>query len=112
MQREEWISLNGGWDFAFDRGAKLRSPEEVIWERTIQVPFSPETQASGIGDTGFFIAMWYRRAFQYRALKPNERLLLHFEAVDYSAVVWVNGKKGRLSPGRLYAIFCGYHASP
>jgi beta-galactosidase/beta-glucuronidase len=85
--------MNGEWDFAFDRGAKVRSPDEVIWERIIQVPFSPETQASGIGDTGFFIALWYRRAFQYRALKPNERLLLHFEAVDYSAVVWVNGKK-------------------
>jgi beta-galactosidase/beta-glucuronidase len=93
MQREEWISLNGSWDFAFDRDARLRSPEEVHWDRTIQVPFSPETQASGIGDTGFFTALWYRRTFQYRALKPNERLMLHFEAVDYSAIVWVNGKK-------------------
>jgi beta-galactosidase/beta-glucuronidase len=37
--------------------------------------------------------MWYRRTFQYRALKPNERLILHFEAVDYSAIVWINGKK-------------------
>ncbi len=93
MQREEWTSLNGSWDFAFDRHASLRAPAEVTWDRTIQVPFSPETEASGIADTGFFTALWYRRTFEHRKLKPAERLLLHFEAVDYSAVVWVNGKK-------------------
>lgn len=93
MQREEWTSLNGAWDFAFDREARLRLPEDVTWDRSIQVPFSPETRASGIADTGFYSAVWYRRQFQHRALRPNERLLLHFEAVDYSAIVWVNGRK-------------------
>jgi hypothetical protein len=43
MQREEWTSLNGRWDFAFDRDAKVNAPEEVLWDLNIQVPFSPET---------------------------------------------------------------------
>ncbi len=93
MQREDWTSLNGAWDFAFDREARLRAPDDVTWDRTIQIPFSPETKASGIADTGFYNAVWYRRTFEHRPLKPDERLLLHFEAVDYSAIVWVNGKK-------------------
>jgi beta-galactosidase/beta-glucuronidase len=93
MQREEWASLNGSWDFAFDPQALIRSPDEVVWDRTIQVPFSPETPASGIRDTGFYTAVWYRRQFNQRPLAKNERLMLHFEAVDYAATVWVNGKK-------------------
>ena len=93
MQREEWASLNGSWDFAFDHQALLRSPDEVAWDRTIQVPFSPETPASGIADSGFYTAVWYKRQFQQRSLREDERLMLHFEAVDYAATVWVNGKK-------------------
>ncbi|HYE99380.1 MAG TPA: glycoside hydrolase family 2 TIM barrel-domain containing protein [Planctomycetota bacterium] len=58
---------------------------------TILVPFAPETPASGIGETGFFQAVWYRRAFAAPALGPGERLLLHFGAVDYEATVWVEG---------------------
>src|SRR5262249_39043180 len=57
----------------------------------IVVPFSPETPASGIGNTGFYRAVWYRRRFDQPQLKPGERVILHFGAVDYHAKVWVNG---------------------
>jgi hypothetical protein len=65
----------------------------VAWDRTIQVPFAPETVASGINDTGFYKACWYRRAVAAPPLQPGDRLLLHFGAVDYTATVWVNGQQ-------------------
>lgn len=67
------------------------SPAEVRWDRHIEVPFSPETPASGIGDTRLFKAVWYRLKFRPPELGPKERLLLHFGAVDNHAMVWVDG---------------------
>ncbi|MDP9039468.1 MAG: glycoside hydrolase family 2 [Acidobacteriota bacterium] len=90
-QRQSWTSLNGSWDFHIDPHAALSRPEQVQWDRTIVVPFSPETRASGIGEPGFYSAVWYRRNFEAPVLGDAERLLLHFEAVDYKATVWVNG---------------------
>ncbi|HEY0759111.1 MAG TPA: glycoside hydrolase family 2 TIM barrel-domain containing protein [Acidisarcina sp.] len=91
LQREHWIPLNGIWDFAIDAAALLSELSEVQWTSSILVPFSPETAASGIDDTGFYSAVWYRRSFDRPELKPGERLLLHFGAVDHCASVWVNG---------------------
>ena len=91
MEREFWISLDGDWDFALDPEARWSVPDQVEWKSRIRVPFSPETPASGIGETGFFLACWYRRTFELTPLGPGQRLLLHFGAVDYAATVWVNG---------------------
>jgi hypothetical protein len=92
LQRAEWTSLNGEWDFALDRTSAFNSPAEVAWDRKITVPFAPETEASGIGDTGFYQAVWYRRTFDAPELKDGQRLILHFGAIDYRARIWVNGK--------------------
>lgn len=93
VQRASWQSLNGPWDFFIDAKAKYFLPHEVPWDRTITVPFSPETERSGIADTGFYLAVWYRRTFRTPEIGKHEHLLLHFEAVDYRATVWVNGAK-------------------
>ncbi len=92
MERAEWINLNGRWDFAIDADAKWVSPEQVVWGRHIQVPFSPETKLSGIHDTGFYRAVWYRRQITPPDLSDNRQLIIRFEAVDYAATIWVNGK--------------------
>ena len=91
LRRAGWISLNGIWDFAFDRDAAWTESGSVQWSAKIIVPFSPETPASGLNASGFFRAVWYRRSFDRPELRPGERLLLHLGAVDYSAQVWVNG---------------------
>ncbi len=93
LQRNEWMCLNGEWQFCKGRGASFERPEEVQWETTIKVPFSPETEASGIQDTGFYSAVWYRRTWQQQPLTESRRLLLHFEAVDWQTTVWVNGRQ-------------------
>ena len=62
-----------------------------VFDRVIEVPFLPESPASGIGNRDFHPVVWYRRTFPV-ALPPDERLLLHLGAVDYRASVWVNGR--------------------
>jgi hypothetical protein len=90
MYRDGWQLQNDDWDFALDRDAAWYEPREVVWGARIVVPFAPEAPASGVHDTGFFQACWYRRALTPPALNPGERLLLHFGAVDYAASVWCN----------------------
>ncbi len=93
LRRDNWISLNGVWDFAFDEHAAAPNPRAVEWADKIMVPFSPETEASGLNASGYFNAVWYRRTFSRPNMAAGERLLLHFGAVDYCADVWVNGTK-------------------
>lgn len=80
LQRRRWINLDGAWEF----GA---GPSERF-DRTIKVPFCPQSELSGLhlADPGDVV--WYRRRFD---APPAERLILHFGAVDYRATVWVNG---------------------
>ena len=90
LTRDSWTSLDGEWDFAFDPDARWQRPADVRWDRSIVVPFAPETRASGIGDTGFFEAVWYRRRLP--PVQPSgRRVILHFGAVDWDASVWVDG---------------------
>jgi beta-galactosidase/beta-glucuronidase len=90
LERAEWFVLNGLWDFSIDREAQWTAPEQVEWNAKIQVPFAPESPASGVEDTGFYRACWYRCTFVMPD-KDSKRLILHFGAVDYRATVWVNG---------------------
>jgi beta-galactosidase/beta-glucuronidase len=102
LRRGSWASLDGPWSFALEPGGDRRRqhPSEVVWDRTILVPFAPETPRSGIGETGFIHACWYRRTITTPDLSGaaggaggagGDRLLLHFGAVDYQATVWVDG---------------------
>jgi beta-galactosidase/beta-glucuronidase len=89
LRRGGWISLNGPWSFAKDPEAIISDPERVRWGQVIEVPFSPETQRSGVQDTGLYSAVWYRRELELAAPGRGERVMLRFGAVDYHATVWL-----------------------
>ena len=93
LRRSSWISLNGPWDFAVDEEERWSHPRDVGWTARIVVPFSPETEASGIGIASFVPVCWYRRAVDLPEANDGNRLLLHFGAVDYVATVWVQGQR-------------------
>jgi len=66
-------------------------PREVVWDnRPILVPFAPETARSGIHDRGFYSVCWYQRPLGAPPLARDQRLILHFGAVDYEATVWID----------------------
>ncbi|MET0266581.1 MAG: glycoside hydrolase family 2 TIM barrel-domain containing protein [Duganella sp.] len=91
LVREQWTSLNGAWQFAYDDQQHCRHPDDdIAWDHTIIVPFAPESTASGLGDEGFHPCVWYRRSFVQE--RGAGRTLLHFGAVDYAASVWLNGQ--------------------
>ncbi|GHC50352.1 glycoside hydrolase family 2 protein [Roseibacillus persicicus] len=86
MKREGWSNLNGLWSYAIT-GRDVSQPQQ--WDGEILVPFAPEAKLSGVGRLlEPEQALWYRRSFES---KGKERTILHFEAVDYQATVWVNG---------------------
>jgi beta-galactosidase/beta-glucuronidase len=99
LQRKDWHSLNGEWDFAIDVDGSWSQPGDVVWDTTILVPFAPETSASGVAHTGFFRACWYRRTVGTGSPIAGQRRLLHFGAVDYCATVWINGHEAGCHEG-------------
>ncbi len=94
FSRPGWVDLCGDWHFGFDDddvGISERwfaNPEAL--DRTIQVPFPPESDLSGIADKSFHPISWYARTIEDTRNDPNERLILHFGAVDYHATVWID----------------------
>jgi hypothetical protein len=90
LVRQDWMALDGEWSVAIDWDGTITDPDQVKWTGTIRVPFAPETPASGVGETGLFRGVWYRRQFELSA-DDGKVVLLHFGAVDYRATVWVNG---------------------
>lgn len=81
FRRDIWQSLNGEWEFGFG--------DKQNYDRKINVPFSYQWQASGIGDTSVHNTVWYKRKFTVS--EKNKRALLCFTASDYETDVWVNG---------------------
>ena len=60
LRRERWADLCGTWDFGFDDtnvGVCDRlfapTPPPQFFDRSITVPFPPESRASGVHDTSF-----------------------------------------------------------
>ncbi|MHC4563200.1 MAG: sugar-binding domain-containing protein, partial [Planctomycetota bacterium] len=95
FERKDWLCLNGPWQFEIDTGdsGKQRGLCERELAETITVPFCPESELSGIGNVDFLNAVWYRRDVKIPREWKGRKVLLHFQAVDYDATVWVNGKE-------------------
>lgn len=93
--RPEWLCLNGSWQFETDPGDSglERGVRERELRSRITVPFCPESPLSGIGETDFLEAVWYRRTVRIPASWAGRRALLHFQAVDHDTTVWVNGQE-------------------
>ncbi|MHC4202848.1 MAG: sugar-binding domain-containing protein, partial [Planctomycetota bacterium] len=93
--RDEWLCLNGEWQFEIDHGDSglERGLRERELEGRITVPFCPESKLSGVEHTDFMDAVWYRREVTIPTEWAGRRAMLRFQAVDYDATVWVNGKE-------------------
>lgn len=105
--RNEWMNLNGEWDFRFDDqnvGEAEKWQEQLAGTHKIKVPFTYETEASGIGLEDFHARVWYSKSVPIPKEAAGKRVILHFQAVDYIAKVWVNGESAGGHQGA-YAAF-------
>ncbi|MGA4670093.1 glycoside hydrolase family 2 protein [Propionibacteriaceae bacterium Y1923] len=84
---DELVGLGEGWH-----------RDSAPFAQRIQLPFPPESEASGVEASGYHPCVWYRIELSDEDLAgaghvPGRRLLLHFGAVDYETTVWVNGQQ-------------------
>ncbi len=109
--REDWLCLNGEWQFEIDQGDS--GLERGLLTRdlddTILVPFCPESSLSGVHNRDFLNAVWYRRTVTLPGEWAGRRVLLHFQAVDYDATVWVNGVEVGRHRGGFTPFSCDLH---
>jgi beta-galactosidase/beta-glucuronidase len=95
LERQEWINLNGEWQFEFDDN---NIGEEQGWYKThefsqkIIVPFCYQSKLSGINDEELHEYIWYKKEFELPEEFLDKRVLLNFGAVDYLAKVWINNE--------------------
>lgn len=103
-----WLCLNGPWQFEVDSGdsGKERGLLDRNLNQQITVPFCPESELSGIQNTDFLNAVWYRREVAIPADWKGSDVLLHFGAVDYDTTVWVNGTEVARHRGGFTPITC------
>lgn len=94
MQREHYQMLHGEWDYAIVPKSEAYAFES---QGKILVPFSPEASLSGVQrQLQPNEYLWYQRTLEFTPeecqRKANkERCILHFDAVDQQAVVYING---------------------
>lgn len=89
--RKDWVSLDGIWAFRFDDqnvGVGAGWFNGLKDTQAITVPFTYETELSGIGDQAHHDIVWYERTFE---IETVENYALIFEGVDYECRVWLNG---------------------
>ncbi len=96
LVRESWINLNGEWEFEIDNaqvGLAKKFQERNSLNSKITVPFCPESVLSGIGNVDYMNTVWYRREIEIPKEWDGKNVLINFGAVDYHAIVFVNGKR-------------------
>ena len=96
MQRKHYQMLHGEWDYAI---VSMEEEKNFESQGKILVPFSPETLLSGVGRQLMPNEyLWYRRSLAFSKeecirKEIGERCILHFDAVDQQAVVYLDGKE-------------------
>ncbi|TIB72859.1 hypothetical protein E3Q22_03422 [Wallemia mellicola] len=91
LHRSNWQNLNGLWEYSKAKGTKelFSPPFGEKLPREILIPSCIESGLSGISE--YSEHNWFRTLFNVSHNLRNEQFLLNFDAIDYEAVVYLNG---------------------
>lgn len=120
LLRQRWADLSGPWTFAIDDDHTGRASgwhTSTGFDRTIQVPFPPESAASGIGDPTPHSVFWYQREVTAAELgrgRPRTRTPPPAQLRGGRLPVRGLGRRhpGRRSHRRPHAVLARRHARP
>ena len=88
FKRDSYICLNGYWEYA------IRTIESIpdVFDGQILVPYSPETEKSGVNKTVTpKDYLFYRLRYEIPQDFIKDKVILHFGAVDQIAELFING---------------------
>lgn len=90
MVRSNWLNLDGIWQF---QPGATNDPVPVgeTLSNEILVPFPMESSISGVMRYSEF--SWYRRTFTIPPAWAGQRIIMHLDAVNWQATVYVNGQE-------------------
>lgn len=89
LVRENWQCLNGIWDYAI---TDINSAVPESMDGKITVPFAVESELSGVCKALLPTEkLHYKRKFTIALPKDGNRIIIHFEAVDWEVELFVNG---------------------
>ncbi|KAJ5403379.1 hypothetical protein N7509_003250 [Penicillium cosmopolitanum] len=100
LQRPHWQNLNGVWGYQNASGlnAVQSPPFGQQLGQEVLVPSCLESGLSGIQGS-YTLYSWFSNSFKVPSDWKNQKVLLNFDAVDYEATVFVNGKKAGFHRG-------------
>lgn len=88
LVRDNWVNLNGNWKYSIQ---DINNPVPHKWQGEILVPFPVESYLSGVKKKVLNTeALWYKTDFTLADLNSKQRIILHFGAIDWRSVVFIN----------------------
>lgn len=93
FQREQWLNLNGSWQFKFDVNDAGENEKwfdgKVKFDKNIMVPFSWGSKLSGVDDEGDI--GWYKRELNIPGEWSEKNVFLIIGACDWHTKAWIDG---------------------
>jgi hypothetical protein len=103
LVRTNWLNLNGLWQF---QPGATNDPVPIgrTLANQILVPYPMESAISGVMQ--YYEFSWYRRTFTVPSAWSGKHILLHLDAVDWQATIYVNGQPVAVHRGGYDPISC------
>ncbi|KAJ6036508.1 Glycoside hydrolase family 2 N-terminal [Penicillium herquei] len=103
LQRAQWQNLNGVWQYqnASSLDAVQNPPFGQDLAQEVLIPSCLESGLSGIQGS-YTLYSWFSNSFEVPSDWNGQSILLNFDAVDYEATVFVNGKQAGFHRGGYY----------
>jgi len=93
FQREQWVNLNGYWDFKFDKnniGESEKWFNSPQFDKKIVVPFPWGSKLSEVANEADIA--WYSRTIEVPSDWDGKRIFLVIGACDWNTSAWINGQ--------------------